>query len=174
MLSAWEGTDHRRSWGDTTSAGGVDMLVSWRNLTDVSERFLCMSVPSGDGGRCLILRCPEGFCRTRAGTLSLLHRWSRGREPFTSAWEKRAAVELHLLAPTSPLKGSFQTRWVNPKRCISNLGARGTATAAGPTTHSPELFLIAHFTLMSCHQTQTSSLHPSCHMPGGCRRYGCF
>lgn len=107
--------------GDTTSAGGADTLASWRSLTNVSERFLCFSLLRGDGRRCLILRCPKGFCRTRAGTLSLLHRWSRGREPFTSAQEERAAVELHLLA---------LTRWVNPQGLCLQLGALGCSDSS--------------------------------------------
>lgn len=58
-----------------------------------------------------------------------------------------------------------QNGWIT-KHCVSSWRVWGAATAAGPNTHSPKLFLIPHFALMSCHRTQTPSLHPGCHVPG--------
>lgn len=103
-----------------------------------------MSVRRGDGGRCLLPRCPEGFCRTGAGTLSLLHGWSREREPFTSAQEKRAAVELHFLAPINP----FQTKRVNHQAlCLQLKGLGGSDSSRSKHTQSktvPHSPLCAH------------------------------
>jgi len=71
-------------------------------------------------GRCLHLRYPEAFCRTMLETLSLLHRWSRGREPCTSAQEKCAAAEFRFLTPVIPLKGVFRRNgWITKRGASS-------------------------------------------------------
>lgn len=70
----------------------------------------------------------------------------------------------HFVASTSPLQGVFrQNEWIT-KHCVSSWRVWGAVTAAGQITRGPELFLIPHFTLMSCHRTQVSSLQPGCHV----------
>lgn len=116
----------------------------------------------GDGGRCRLLRCPESFCRTRAGTLSFLHGWNRGREPFTAAQEKRAAVELCFFAP---IRREF-SKWVNHQAlCLQLRGLGGSDSSRSKhawsktVSHSP---LHAHVVPPD----PTSSLQPGCHVPG--------
>lgn len=70
----------------------------------------------------------------------------------------------HFLASTSLLQEVFRQNGGITKHCVSSRGVWGAVTAAGPITRSPKLFFIPHFTLVSCHRTQVSSLQPSCHV----------
>lgn len=78
-------------------------------------RGSCVPLPvhRGDGRRCLLPRCPEGFCRTRAGILSLLHRWSRGREPIHFCPRKTCRFWIKFSCPHQSFEGSFQAKCVN-------------------------------------------------------------
>lgn len=103
------------------------------------------------------------FCRTRAGTLSLLHRWSRGREPFTSVQEKRAAVEFTFSCLHQPFAGSFQTKWGNHQAlCLQPRGLGASDSSRSNHTQSKTVF---HSPLHACIVPPDPSLFPPAQLP---------
>lgn len=158
VIVASGGTDHRLSHGDTPSAGGVEVLVSWRNFTVVSERFFVCLCIGGMVEDASFQGVERASLETELGPFPYSRDWAG--EGNHSAQEKLAAVELHFLVPISALKGVLRQNRSITEHCVSSWGFWGAARAAAPNISSPKLCLIPHFMLMSCHQTQTSSLQP--------------
>lgn len=163
MLWASGGTDHQCSQGDMANSRrswGTGQLKKIQLCLRGSFVRLCIGEVVEDASFQGVQRASLGrelgpFLYSRDGAGEGNH----------SAQEKLAAVQLHFFIPISPLKGVLRQNGSITRHCVSSWQVWGTAAAAALDTNSPKLCLIPHFMLMSCHQIQTTSLQPSCHMP---------
>lgn len=135
----------------------------------MSETFLCMSVSRGDGGRCLLPRCPEGFCRTRAGPFPyFMDRAGEGNRSLLP--EKNMPLLNYIFLAPSALRREFSDKMGESPSIVSPAEGSGGQRQQQVQTRTVQNCL-SFPTSCSCRATRPKSLpsSPAATCPGGCR-----